>query len=696
MTAGVVVLVDGAAPWAATSGVAVGLAATTEVVLDEVELDEELGVGVGATGVFVGVGVGVAVGATGVFVGVGVGVAVGATGVFVGVGVGVGATGVFVGVGVGVAVGATGVFVGVGVGVGVGATGVFVGVGVGVGVGLGSSEIGVFVGVGVAVAVGLTGVFVGVALGAGSPSAACAGVAGPPPKPPTTKVKATTIAATKVSVAIFCRTPTSFPCWSALEGERGRMLAGFSQDGNPRRASVRTLSNERVVIVGAGPCGIACARELLSLGHDNFVVLEREPVAGGLAGSVVDPAGFTWDRGGHVVFSHFGEFDRLLDEVMGDDVHRHERSSYVHLGGTWVPYPVQNNLHRMPTDMAVESLEGLVEAQLGAPSADANGEHDLDFGTWMRSMFGAGIVRHFMEPYNEKVWAHPASTMSAGWIAERVAVVDWRSAVRSAVRREDDPGWGPNNLFAFPREGGTGSIYRRAAAPLEHHIRFEIGVASVDVDAHSLLTEDGERWEYGHLVWTGALDHLVGSIAAAPAPVVRAAAELVHNSVTIVGIGYETPLIDDRSWLYFPDADVPFYRATNFAKYAAANVPGGRTDRYCSWMTEVASSDVRPLDGDHLVERVDDALRRTGLVPADAPIASVHVEHLPYAYPVPSLGRDGALRVIQPWLDERHVLSRGRFGAWRYELGNMDHAVKMGVDAARRIVDGTPEQAWRS
>ncbi len=97
-----------------------------------------------------------------------------------------------------------------------------------------------------------------------------------------------------------------------------------------------------------------------------------------------------------------------------------------------------------------------------------------------------------------------------------------------------------------------------------------------------------------------------------------------------------------------------------------------------------------------MAERVDDALRRTGLVPADAPIASVHVEHLPYAYPVPSLGRDGALRVIQPWLDERHVLSRGRFGAWRYELGNMDHAVKMGVDAARRIVDGTPEQAWRS
>jgi len=146
--------------------------------------------------------------------------------------------------------------------------------------------------------------------------------------------------------------------------------------------------------------------------------------------------------------------------------------------------------------------------------------------------------------------------------------------------------------------------------------------------------------------------------------------------------------------LYFPHDDVPFYRATNFAKYAAANVPDCRTDRYSSWMTETASSPWRPLDDADLAGRVDASLRSLGLVPESAPVASVHVEHLPYAYPVPTLGRDAALRTIQPWLMDRSILSRGRFGAWRYELGNMDHAVKMGVDAARWIVETRPEQAW--
>ncbi len=449
----------------------------------------------------------------------------------------------------------------------------------------------------------------------------------------------------------------------------------------------------RVVVVGGGPCGLACARELLERGHDQVVVLESAAVPGGLAASIVDANGFTWDRGGHVVFSHYGEFDRLLAEVMGDDVEHHDRSSFVHVGGGWVPYPMQNNLHRLPTAMAEEALIGMITAQHGdRPSTDP--AHEPDFGTWMRATFGDGIVEQFMRPYNEKVWAHPASTMSSRWIAERVSTVDWRQALSSVVRGVDDVTWGPNNMFTFPSQGGTGEIYRRAAAPISDHIRYGVEVASVDPQRRVVVTADGEPIEYQHLVWTGPLDLLVGVLESAPDAVRSSAADLVHNSVTVVGIGYEAPLVDDRSWLYFPDPDVPFYRATNFAKYAARNVPNGRVDRFSSWMTEIASSPWRPLDRDGLGERVDAALRRLGLVAEWAGVASVHIDHIPYGYPVPTLGRDAALRTIQPFLMDCGILARGRFGAWRYELGNMDHAVKMGVDAARWLVDGTPEQAW--
>jgi len=430
------------------------------------------------------------------------------------------------------------------------------------------------------------------------------------------------------------------------------------------------------------------------LQHDDFQVLEASAAAGGLASSVVDAHGFTWDLGGHVVFSHYGEFDRLVAEVMGEELLHHERSSFVRIADRWVPYPYQNNLRHLPGDLAEEALVGLVRAGTAAGPSGSD-----DFGTWMRGTFGEGIVRQFMQPYNEKVWAHPAAEMSAGWIAERVSVVPWERALAAVVHRRDEPGWGPNNLFAFPASGGTGEIYRRAAVPLAGSITYTSPVQRVDPFARTVQLAAAQdvpavTVPYEHLVWTGALDTLVRSIVDVPGAVLCAADSLTHNSVTMVGVGYGTPATDDRSWFYFPEPDVPFYRATNFAKYSPANVPGADTQQFSSWMTEIASSPWRPLDSEGLVDRVDAALRRVGLVAAEAPRVSAHVEHIDRAYPVPTLGRDEALAVIQPWLMAHGIYARGRFGAWRYELGNMDHAVKMGVDVARLLVAGTPEEAW--
>jgi len=38
------------------------------------------------------------------------------------------------------------------------------------------------------------------------------------------------------------------------------------------------------------------------------------------------------------------------------------------------------------------------------------------------------------------------------------------------------------------------------------------------------------------------------------------------------------------------------------------------------------------------------------------------------------------------WLESHDIYSRGRFGAWRYEVGNMDHSVAQGVEWVNRVV----------
>ncbi|MFN2525865.1 MAG: NAD(P)/FAD-dependent oxidoreductase [Actinomycetota bacterium] len=443
----------------------------------------------------------------------------------------------------------------------------------------------------------------------------------------------------------------------------------------------------RVLIIGAGPCGLGAARELDRLGHTNWVVCERWSYAGGHASSHVDPEGFTWDEGGHVVFSHFGEFDRLLEETMGDEVYHHERSSYIRFDDRWVPYPFQNNLRYLPEEVAYECLLGLIEAPGGDPASD--------FATWMAAVFGEGITHHFMRPYNFKVWATPPERMASQWIGERVSVVDFRGALRTIVFEEDDVAWGPNNLFMFPAEGGTGEIYRRIARTFPDRILYNRELTSVDTEEKVVRFADGSSESYDALISTMPLDLLVDRIVHIPESLRAAAAEdLEHNGVFIVGIGYETPLKDDKSWLYFPQDNTPFYRATNFAKYSPANVPNADTARYCSYMTEVSYSRYKEEPREGLEERVEEGLRAAGVIEGHPEVVSAHVIDSDYAYPIPTLGRDAALKKIQPWLMENAIYSRGRFGSWKYEIGNMDHAVKMGIDAAAQVVNKTPEELW--
>ena len=111
-------------------------------------------------------------------------------------------------------------------------------------------------------------------------------------------------------------------------------------------------------------------------------------------------------------------------------------------------------------------------------------------------------------------------------------------------------------------------------------------------------------------------------------------------------------------------------------------------------MTELSYSKHKPEPREGLEERVEAGLRAAGVVEGKPAVASMHVIDADYAYPVPTMGRDAALDKLQPWLMGHNVYSRGRFGSWRYEIGNMDHAVKMGIDAARFIVRDEPEELW--
>ena len=446
----------------------------------------------------------------------------------------------------------------------------------------------------------------------------------------------------------------------------------------------------RYLILGAGPTGLGTAYRLNELGMTDLLVLEQTDHPGGLAASFTDEHGFTWDIGGHVQFSHYRYFDELMLKALGNEGWlKHQRESWAWMEGRFVPYPVQNNIRYLPREKMWACLDGIITANLqsGAAGSPAN------FKEWILSRFGPGLSEIFMLPYNFKVWAYPPEELSHSWVGERVAITDVRRVTKNIVFGQDDLSWGPNNTFQFPLHGGTGAIWERVAGFIgNHHFRYHSIVDTIDVEQRVVRCTDGREYEYESLISTLPLD-ISTRMLVPEQPVLReAASRLKYSTSHIVGIGLngQPPAsLRTKCWMYFPEADCPFYRTTVFSNYSPNNVPDIRS--FWSLMTETSESPRKPVDQSRLVEDTIQGCINTGMIEDRSRIVSTWTYRAEHGYPTPSVGRDEILRTILPGLERLGIYSRGRFGAWKYEVSNQDHSLMQGVELANYLVHGVPE-----
>ncbi len=446
---------------------------------------------------------------------------------------------------------------------------------------------------------------------------------------------------------------------------------------------------KKIVILGAGPTGLGAAYRLQELGYRNWVIYDRNDTVGGLARSFTDSAGFTYDIGGHVMFSHYKYFDDLVDKLLGNDYTEIMREAWVWMLDRFVPYPFQNNIRYLPKDVVLECVMGLIEAQRHPEKFQAA----TNFSDLIDSQFGEGIAKYFMKPYNFKVWAHPVSHMSRDWLGERVALPNIEKILKNVLLDQDDVSWGPNNMFKFPLHGGTGGLYAPMVNYIGDHLHLNKTAVKIDKDARKIFFSDGDIVEYDLLLSTMPLDLLVSRVDNVPQAVRQATRGLHHSSGLIVGVGVKRPNLSQKCWLYFPEPTSPFYRVTYLSNYSPFIAPDSN---HFLLLTETSYSEHKPENKADIVDRVVQGLINTKILePADLDrIASTYLIDVDYSYPVPTVDRNAALATIQPFMMEHDIYSRGRFGAWEYEIGNMDHSVMQGVELVNHWLHSEPEKTW--
>jgi protoporphyrinogen oxidase len=305
--------------------------------------------------------------------------------------------------------------------------------------------------------------------------------------------------------------------------------------------------------------------------------------------------------------------------------------------------------------------------------------------------------------------------MQCQWLGERVAAPNLKLVTKNVVLGKTAGNWGPNATFRFPAHGGTGNIWIKVAETLpKEKTRFgEHGrVQMVDADGKRVLLGDGTTVNYQKLISTMAVDSLVESMK--DEELIQLSKGLFYSTTHVIGVGVRgsrPERIGDKCWLYFPEDNCPFYRATIFSNYSPNNQPqaskklptlqladgskpsdtSAKEGPYWSIMLEVSESSMKPVNQESILADSIQGLVNTEMLKPGDEIVSTYHRRFDHGYPTPSLEREGVLKQLLPRLQEQDIWSRGRFGSWRYEVGNQDHSFMLGVEAADHIVNGAAE-----
>jgi len=447
--------------------------------------------------------------------------------------------------------------------------------------------------------------------------------------------------------------------------------------------------SEKVLIIGAGLTGLSTAFHLGKMGRIDYSVYEKREKVGGLCRSEYKrcpglEGRFTFDVLGHLLHLKEKYTTDLVRKLLGGNLRTDiPRDARIYSKGVYTRYPFQANTHGLPPKVVKECVFGLIDAKYGFPHSGrpSSGE---SFYHWILQNFGEGIAKHFMIPYNEKIWTVHPRELTCEWIKVNPKYVpspDIQEVVIGALE-DQKKCFGYNVHFDYPQKGGIQELPNAFADRIKN-TELRRNLSRINIIKKVAYFDGGRvKEEFRFLVSTVPLPELILKIIDnVPERVKDAALELRYTSVLSVNMGIKRENIDHGHWVYFPEKKYVFYRAGFPKKFSHNMCPPGTSSVY----VEIACKpgEITPERKRKLVIKAKEDLIKAGILEREDEILVRNCISIPYAYVIYDRNRDRNLKIIQDYLKEKNIYSVGRYGGWKYST--MEEAILEGKEVAEKL-----------
>ncbi len=426
---------------------------------------------------------------------------------------------------------------------------------------------------------------------------------------------------------------------------------------------------EPIAILGAGPAGLSAAYYL----KRQYSLWEKNDEVGGGC-RTVNLDGFSFDYGGHIFYARHQEVKNLVGRFLKNNIRCLPREAWIYSKETYTRYPFQANLYGLPVKVVKECILGLMKAKLEYGEKPGNYKN---FEEFIYKVFGKGIAKHFMIPFNLKQWATPLEEMTADWMGKFIPLPSLEEVLEGSLKMSDHC-LGINANFIYPEQGGIQAIFN-SFVPFIQNLYLNSRVTSISLKNKSFQLNGKTEKGYEKLIATLPLPELIKLLDSLPSEIKSAAEKLKWTSLYIVNIGVDRPSLSEKHRVYYPEKDFIFHKLGYYQNQSPRMVPSGKS----AVSAEVSFSKDRPISQDTLVERTIEDLKKARVLYPDDKITLTHILTLPYAYAIYNHQRQQAVSLIKRFLKEHNIYLCGRYAQWEYQ--NMEQNILAGKALAERL-----------
>lgn len=411
------------------------------------------------------------------------------------------------------------------------------------------------------------------------------------------------------------------------------------------------------VILGAGVTGLAAGMA------SGFPVFEARPVTGGICSSYYvrpdstrrltahpregDVYRFEYG-GGHWIFGGDPAVLNLIESLA--PTRSYSRSSAVFFPdhNLYVPYPLQNHLHALGSDLAAKAVAEIVAAPKSSPRTMAD---------WLEQSFGPTLSELFFAPFHELYTAGLWRRIAPQDAYKSPA--DVRTVIQGALT--EAPPVGYNVTYVYPRDGLNTLAARMAERCQMHHGK---RVTKINPDARTIRFADDSEIQYRRILSTLPLNHMADitglRVDTEPDP---------YTSVLVFNIGAtKGPRCPEQHWIYVPHSKTGFHRIGFYSNVDPAFLPKSSQqscDRVSIYVEKAFPGGKKPTDQqiDADCKSVAEELRDWGFIDRAEVVDPTWID-VAYTWSLPgSNWKSRAQKVLR----DRDIHPIGRYGRWIFQ-----------------------------